>query len=111
MIWPFRRKPAPPAISDHRNLNEDWAPGDLAVCVNDEWLPTVDAFDPRKGDVLRVSSVEDAVDQKRGYRAYWLRFVGKSNPYECVGFRKIRPAEDEFTMLVRKRKKAPETVG
>jgi hypothetical protein len=99
MNW-FRRKPAPPAkpIRDLRNMNEDWAVGDLAQCIDGNWPDTSQA-NPKVGDVLRVAEVIDGTTRPANYRAYGLGFSGKpSNIYwECTAFRKLRPATTEFS--------------
>ncbi|MBF5091933.1 hypothetical protein F1640_18430 [Novosphingobium sp. NBM11] len=90
------RKPAPPPPADHRNMNEDWAPGDLAECiVKGPWTPS-DPFDPKAGDVLRVVRIREGYSPHFNRIVYTLSFEGKPAGYawETVGFRKLRPVQE-----------------
>lgn len=109
-FWPFRRKPTPPV--DHRIMNEDWAVGDLAQCIDDRFCDP-EPFDPKVGDVLRVAGIDDCTNH-RNRRCIWLLFEGKTGivGYECVAFRKLRPvnepAEKDFIVWLRGFMRQPE---
>lgn len=92
-----------------RKLNEDWSPGDLAVCIADDWNPLV-SCDPKRGDILRVAKVRDGVGRHGSDEArhYMLVFQGNPhNAYECAAFQKLRPeiepASDEFIAELKSR--------
>lgn len=114
MIWPFKRAAPPlhwpdgwlsdePKAADRRRMNEDWRAGDLAQCVFDRFHNPAPG-DPVVGEVRRVRQVMDALGNG-GARAYFLKFEGGVDGYECVGFRKLRPviepAEAGFTATLR----------
>lgn len=106
----FRRR-----VIDKRAMNEDWAVGDLAECIDgDRWIKDfASEADPKTGDILRVRELIDAVNH-HSVRAYFLFFEGKSEVgYASQAFRKIRPlhepASKEFIESIRKR--SPEQVN
>lgn len=91
-------------------MNEDWRAGDLAVCIDDNWVdcpPTA----PSLGDLLRVTGVYDATNIVHNVRVYALTFVGLGGYFATTGFRKVRPdvtaAETEFTALIKRLGKSP----
>lgn len=102
----FRRKPKtpPPAPIDDQRDSEDWQPGDLALCISGAFLPP-SLYDPRVGDLLRVTHVIEAV-ANFGFEVRMTALTFESKPadtgWQSTAFRKIRPeikaAEDEFSM-------------
>lgn len=89
------RKPAKPAPRDCRNMNENWEPGDLAMCIDDRFHP-IEQGDPKKGDVLRVVRIVQGTSKLGDKIVYGLGFEGKpANDYwETVCFRKLRPVQE-----------------
>ena len=104
MIWPFRRKKP---VVDIREGGWQWAPGVLAECLVDAFV--LFPFDPRKGQILRVSAVHDDVGD-RGIRAYFLFFEGLPLVgYSSNAFRPVRPVnsgEEIETGLIAKIKRS-----
>lgn len=104
----FRRQPKtqPPPIADQRD-GEDWQPGDLALCISGAFLPP-SLYDPRVGDLLRVTHVIDAVADF-GFEVRMIALTFESKPadtgWQSTAFRKVRPeikaAEDEFVVGLR----------
>ena len=99
-MWPFRKKtpPAPPpaqAIGKLPRMNEDWRPGDLAVCIADDWRvpPGEECLGhPRKDDVLMVTRVAPSQSYPRLRRVWGLTFRGYSTrKYDATCFRKVVP--------------------
>lgn len=99
-MWLFRKKtpPAPPsaqAIGKLPRMNEDWRPGDLAVCLGDDWkVPPGEEHlgHPRKGDVLMVARVEPSVSYPDRRRVWALTLRGYSTrKYDAASFRKVVP--------------------
>ncbi|SKB32183.1 hypothetical protein [Sphingopyxis flava] len=84
------QRPRPPR--DMRKMNEDWKAGDLAMCVVPFFFPG-SAFDPRLGEILRVSEVTEGPVALVNAVAYGLRFHGKpaNHAWVCTAFIKIRP--------------------
>lgn len=105
------RKPKPSRINDERVWNANWEVGDLAECIFD--FPPCWSFNPKKGDVLRVSYIRDDIATDGMTRAYFLHFYGK--PAHCgwatIAFRKLKtvqePASAAFTAEIRRLGKQP----
>lgn len=103
MIWPFRRrKPTPPLPP----LDEDWAPGDLAICLTDKpWFDRKGPVaGPRRDDLCRVTIVVKGTDcQNRP--AWGLGLERWPDYWEARHFRKVRPVheacEAEFVALIK----------
>lgn len=101
------------AIEDRRQSN-NWKAGDLAVCVQDDWLPDIGVeriAAPAIGEVRRVRAVAD-VTFKRGVREYALNLETYGDSWmSCFAFRKAvedtEPAEAEFTALIKRPVKKP----
>lgn len=95
-MWPFRKKtPAGPTTHELGPINEDWRPGDLALCLDGAWCcPEGDtARHPAKDEVCRVVSVEPSHlwhDPRRLVWALTLTAYGVQK-YDASGFRKIVP--------------------
>ena len=53
---------------DERGWNEDWQVGDIAECVLDDWLD-LQEFNPKKGDILTVSSLYEGPTLNTGVSA------------------------------------------
>lgn len=70
--------------------------GDVVVCVDDDWIEPIPA-DPKRGDVLRVTDVDD--DEK----GLFFAFAGKpqDTAWAAHRFRKVRPATDRFTTQIK----------
>lgn len=113
MIWPFRKRK--PRLIDRRVMNEDWRVGDLARCVDDEWLPK-DAIDPKINDVLRVSEVMEGQCETGPILMFGLRFEGKpsNRAWAALAFRKIRQvqtaADQSFREWLREALRRPASV-
>lgn len=96
----FRRNQTPPSApptSDEPKLNEDWAPGDQALCLQDFPLP----YQPKKDEVYIVQYIVLGVDVQ-GAPCWGLSLRNVPNPLFCMGykaefFRKIVPRKDEET--------------
>lgn len=102
--------PTPRQIIDRRTMNEDWRVGDLACCVMRPgmWWSPGSPFDPKDGDILRVSHILDGVHEKSDSLIIALGFHGKPADilWCCHQFRKIRPdhreADAEFTAQIKR---------
>jgi hypothetical protein len=104
-------------------MSDDWAPGDLALCVNLRDLCEEDEMSPdlREGGVYTVEAVVAGYGHL-GIYEQGLRLVGvrPTNP-ECIGFsaqrfRKIKPdplerCETEFITLMNRIKIPAEARG
>lgn len=116
MSWwnPFKRKAAPPSTppQDDRNMSEDWAVGDLAECISDQWPPLPGIKHPRMGQILRVTEVNEGADVIFGILIIALGFEGMGNmTWDNRSFRKLRPtidpAEEEFTVWLKDELRKP----
>jgi hypothetical protein len=115
-FWnPFRRK-QPNAPDDQRQMSEDWAPGDLAECIKDNWPFVLGVFfHPKKGDVLRVTEVNEGVDCVFGRLIIALSFEKMGDAcWDNRCFRKLRPeiesAEQSWTEWFKDKLRQPEVV-
>lgn len=104
----FSRKPKPPV--DRRGWSEDWQVGDRAQCIADDWLDDV-PYNPKRGDVLRVSSLAEGPTSDGTYVISALMFEGKptNRGWHEAYFQKIRPAEQCFTEAMRNLLRQPVT--
>jgi len=80
-------------------INEDWAPGDLALCVDDRW-DFGGGGQPRIGDRFIVSEVFKGFYIGTAERAWGLRLVGLTPARGIYGypadvFRKVPPSAFE----------------
>lgn len=81
-------------------MGEDFKPGDVAVCISDEWISYTHGAPPhftapRKGSLYRVSDVgSEAVCD-------WLRLHGLDHRWSTTNFRKLPKADEEFTASIR----------
>ena len=80
-----------PKPRDERGWNEDWQVGDIAECVADDWLEWQE-FNPKKGDILTVSSLYEGPTLNGEILFSYLFFEGKPNDagWHCISFRKHR---------------------
>lgn len=92
MIWPFRRKPAPPAPPDLTAAS--WAPGDIAECIVDgDWcnqcLEQIPG--PALGERRMVTDVsyQEAPAMMIGGTVLRLVGYGRSEGYFAEHFRKV----------------------
>lgn len=115
-FWPFgRRRPKPlPPPRDERYSAEDWAKGDLAECLSDDWTPP-EPNDPKKGAILRVSKVDEMVaNESVLIIALHFEGFGQEWGYDCNCFRKLRPtlepATDDFAAWMKDVLRSPEKV-
>lgn len=90
-----------PPVIDMRNTTEDWQPGDLARCIGGGWSYP-EPFDPRAGEVLRVSRVWEGLDRRQRVLCIGLSFYGKpaNAGWECNQFVKVRRAREFKGMAV-----------
>lgn len=111
MIWPFRRR-SKAQSSKLPLINEDWAPGDLAQCLDGDWpVPG-----PDKDDIVRVLQVAPGVCNTTGEPAWGLMFAEwPGELYVATSFRKLRPVHDaceaEFKALIQRPATAPAREG
>lgn len=96
MNWRFWRRPKKQSLKDIRNMNEDWRRGDLAECISEEGFNPVSDYDPKFGDILRVTGIKDGVDRTGRYILYGLGFEGKPHDtfWITTAFRKLRPVNE-----------------
>ena len=106
-FWPFgRRKPVQPPLPDGRQLSEDWKAGDLAICAIGPYggWPAQNPFDPKDGDVLRVTRVRDEIGFNGfyQYRGIFLGFEGKpqDHAWDNRNFRKADVRHEPATKTV-----------
>lgn len=106
-MWPFRKKPEPPAPPsppiDQRIWNEDWCVGDTAECVThfESWNPsTLPWHRPALGQRLTVVGFMEGTCCGGKYQQYFLRLQGWPVPLSCVAFRKVRPVSIEQPNVV-----------
>ena len=100
-MWPFTRKPTPPAPIDRRDWNEDWKVGDTAECVveRDQWHKETKPWEiPGNGDKLVVKGFAQECDLD-GALNYFLLFDEYPNGLTTYSFRKIpaltaKPGQD-----------------
>ncbi|MCW3837852.1 hypothetical protein ACFQ1E_17545 [Sphingomonas canadensis] len=98
------------------SARDDWAPGDLAVCVADpgDWSPLSGAGEPGprpvRGQVFRVVAIVPFAWRPRGWLRRWrhgvalcLRGKPAHRAWDAAGFRKIRPADPRFARQLRER--------
>lgn len=112
MIWPFKRKPAAKPINP-APINEDWAYGDLAECLDGRWVHDHDcsaASGPEKGDVCKVLEVQARRTERVG-DCWSLKLGGYEGWYHSDWFRKVPPlnsaADAEFSEQIKRLGKAP----
>lgn len=106
----FGRK-TPPAPRDVRGWNEDWQVGDLARCINRSGWSPPEPFDPKFGDIPRVSGLWEGKSFTGSFIGSGLKFEGKpqNRIWHCIAFVKIRPettVEEVETGIIAKIKRA-----
>jgi hypothetical protein len=97
MIWPFRRKPAPPPFV---KPVDDWKPGDLAQCiarggwsVDEPWMLE---FTPKHGTIYIVTKVDVGIGAHNGAMQVGLCLKGNPLCWSATSFRRLRPCADEL---------------
>jgi len=106
----FRKKPAPP--KDLREWNEDWQIGDLAKCVEDDWVDC-GSLAPSVGQIYRVSDVYEGLVWQENAISIGLSLEGfdQINAWRCTAFQKLRPeikaADAKFTAAIKNGKPVP----
>lgn len=124
----FRRDtPPPPPTPEEPKLNEDWAPGDQALCIMEfrDWpmkMPVVDeVYIVRDVEIGFLSGLDAdgnwVQDRTRKQFGLSLRGLDPNAYWNCTGFRKIIPHKDEETTdigvseMIKRCAPAPEKVG
>ncbi|MDX3908872.1 MAG: hypothetical protein QHC67_03540 [Sphingobium sp.] len=67
-----------------RRSREDWQPGDLAICISEDW-PSDPGNNPKINDLLRVTDI--------CWEGRFLHFSEKpsSQHWPAINFRKVKP--------------------
>lgn len=112
----FRRKPTPPAPPpSFEPRSTSLVPGDLVVCINDDWSKDLGFAPPGqhpvRGEVYRVARV-CLIGAFNVHPGPWLYLTLRSDcAYNPNHFRKAQldhtPAEEEFTTRIRDLIKEP----
>ena len=114
-MWPFKKKSVPPPMPEQLPpINEDWAVGDQALCIEEFGICGC----PVKGEVYIVASVFRGRAECTGRPDWGLSLRSVQNVFGTGGyaascFRKITPIADEeaadegFKALIRHVRKAP----
>lgn len=109
-MWPFRKKPEPPAPqNDGRVWNEDWQIGDTAECIreHDGWHPNVVPWHrPKKGQRFTVTGFSEGMTYA-DTQAYFLKLEGWPVSLDTTSFRKVRPNSVDESEIVERILKAP----
>ena len=112
MMWPFKKwlgkkdKPMPP-------INEDWCVGDVAVCIDGNWIG---GGGPAEGSMHRVTAVIAGVSaHNKGCRVWGLGLAAWSGYWDVTAFRKVRPdanaCDEEFKTWIKRVARKPQPVG
>lgn len=97
MIWPFRRKPAPPAHLGPTTV--DWVPGDIAECIDDDWFIMGTAEPPSfKHPVLGTKAMVLDVESKP--HGFYLGLLGFPELWNAAQFRKVVLTENGADRVV-----------
>jgi hypothetical protein len=85
-------------------MADDWAPGDVAVCVDGDWGPWAPIFSPTEGSMYRVLDLAINTCPRHGPKALFLelREVGRGEYWCSAHFKKLRKGDELITQVVRK---------
>ncbi len=102
-MWPFRKKPEPPAPRrDLRVWNDDWKIGDTAEVVARDWPVDMPPWEKlefgARYTVLGFS--EGRGEYQGGARFYFLTLKGLKDDYSTQAFRKVRTVSTEQSEVV-----------
>jgi hypothetical protein len=110
MIWPFKRNKK--LKVERPPINEDWAPGDLAYCVDGNWGAVTG---PPTASISRVEFAFPGVERDTGALGWGLKLQSWPDRYAATAFRKVRPdvtvCSTEFANFMKRLRKRPAPAG